>query len=104
VIPKDCKRLAEVDFPIAIVRTLVEAGIMREEGEGIPRMFDEMERALLPRPEFEVSHGVSRVRLKNNPVFETADPRWKALVERLPLTPAQKRVLLAHPRGFTNER
>ncbi len=35
----------------------VEAGLMREEGEGIPRMFEEMEASFLRVPEFRVEAG-----------------------------------------------
>lgn len=52
-----------------IVRVLVEAGIMREEGEGIPRMFEEMEEAHLKPPEFSVGNSEFQVTLRNTPVF-----------------------------------
>lgn len=50
-----------------IVRVLADAGIMRDEGEGIARIFDEMEENLLPPPEIEVEDGVFSVRLFNQP-------------------------------------
>jgi len=40
-----------------LVRVLVEAGVMREEGEGIPRMFEEMEESFLYGPGFVVEDG-----------------------------------------------
>jgi ATP-dependent DNA helicase RecG len=88
----------------AIARVLVELGLMREEGEGIPRMFDEMRRSLLHAPEFDVT-GDERLllTLRNTPIFQTADGEWRAIVEALELGDAQRRVLLAHPGGFTNE-
>jgi ATP-dependent DNA helicase RecG len=86
-----------------IARILVEAGIMREEGEGVPRMFAEMSESFLRHPEFEVRDSSFRVTLRNTPVFEGPSVEWKQMVERLPLTTAQRRVLLAHPEGFTNE-
>lgn len=87
-----------------IARVLVELGLMREEGEGIPRMFDEMQRSFLGSPEFELTDdGRFKVVLRNTPIFEAADQGWQHLVERLSSDDAQRRVLLAHPEGFTNE-
>ncbi len=86
-----------------LVRVLADAGLMREEGEGIPRIFDEMEQSFLRAPEFDVDHAVFRVVLFNEPIFVGPSPEWKKLVRELPVTAAQQRVLLAHPEGFTNE-
>ncbi|MFT3912922.1 MAG: ATP-binding protein [Anaeromyxobacteraceae bacterium] len=86
-----------------IARVLVEAGIMREEGEGVPRMFAEMSESFLRHPEFDVRDSTFRVILRNTPVFEGPSVEWKQLVERLPLSTPQRRVLLGHPVGFTNE-
>lgn len=87
-----------------IARILVELGLMREEGEGIPRMFDEMQRSFLRSPELELTDdGRFKVVLRNTPIFEAADESWRHVVERLTTDDAQRRVLLAHPEGFTNE-
>ncbi len=86
-----------------IVRVLAEAGLMREEGEGIPRMFEEMEASFLKVPDVLVQGGEFRVILRNEPIFAGGDPEWQHLVQGLPLSAAQKRVLIAHPDGFTNE-
>lgn len=87
-----------------IARVLVELGLMREEGEGIPRMFDEMQRSFLHSPELSVTADDRfRVVLRNTPIFESADESWRHLVERLTTSDAHRRVLLAHPGGFTNE-
>ena len=51
-----------------IVRVLADAGIMRDEGEGIARIFDEMEGSLLRAPEVEMDDGVFSVRLYNEPL------------------------------------
>ena len=87
-----------------IVRVLVECGIMREEGEGIPRMFEEMEESFLRHPELAVEEGAFHVRLRNEPIFKGPSPEWQYLVNQLTITTAQRRVLLACPEGFTNER
>jgi predicted HTH transcriptional regulator len=41
--------------------------------------------------------------LRDTPIFEAADETWRHLVERLTPNDAHRRVLLAHPEGFTNE-
>lgn len=86
-----------------IVRVLSEAKIMREEGEGIPRMFEEMEESYLHAPALAIEGGEFTVTLSNEPVFLGPSPEWQQIVHRLPLSGAQKRVLLAHPDGFANE-
>lgn len=87
-----------------IVRTLAEAAIMREEGEGIPRMFEEMEASLLKLPQLTLRESSAfQVTLLNQPVFEGASDEWQHLVKRLRLNAAQRRMLVAQPDGFTNE-
>lgn len=86
-----------------LVRVLVEAGIMREEGEGLPRMFDEMSASFLHDPILEAEAATFRVVLRNEPVFVGPSPEWQRVVEGLNLAVSQRRVLLAHPTGFTNE-
>ena len=86
-----------------IVRLLVEAGLMREEGEGIARMFEEMEASYLNGPELTLEATTFTVTLRNEPIFAGASAEWQATVRRLPLSLAQRRVLVAHPDAFTNE-
>jgi ATP-dependent DNA helicase RecG len=78
-----------------IARVLTELGVMRDQGEGIPRMFEEMELSWLRPPEFSQSTGVFTVVLRNEPVFEAVDPEWGSYVRRLPLDVRQKRALIA---------
>ncbi|MBI5629044.1 MAG: hypothetical protein HY953_09005, partial [Candidatus Rokubacteria bacterium] len=85
-----------------LVRVLVEVGLMREEGEGIPRIFDEMERSFLRAPEFRVGASELTVLLRNEPIFAGPSSEWQRIVQDLPLSVAQKRILLAHPEGFAN--
>ena len=79
-----------------IVRVLADAGIMRDEGEGIARIFDEMEESRLRAPEVEMDDGVFTVRLFNEPLAkgldaasgaaERPDPRLAVRISgRLPL-------------------
>jgi ATP-dependent DNA helicase RecG len=86
-----------------IARILVEAGIMREEGEGVPRIFAEMSESFLRRPEFNVEASTFTVTLRNTPVFEGPSKEWREIVERLPLSTSQRRAMLAHPEGFKSE-
>jgi ATP-dependent DNA helicase RecG len=90
--------------PITVdLLVLADAGLMREEGEGIPRMFDEMEASLLRLPELAVEAGQFTVLLRNDPIFEGPSSEWQRVIESLGLPVPQKRILLAHPDGFTNE-
>jgi ATP-dependent DNA helicase RecG len=86
-----------------LVRVLADAGIMRDEGEGIPRIFEEMQESFLRDPELNIEDEIFSVRLFNEPVFVGPSAAWKKLVADLPISAAQRRVLLAHPEGFTNE-
>ncbi len=86
-----------------VVRVLVEVGIMREEGEGIPRMYDEMEESLLNDPDFSVAEGQFCVVLRNEPTFAGPTAEWQGVVAGLDLSNSQKRALLAYPDGFSNE-
>lgn len=56
-----------------IARVLAELGVMRDQGEGIPRMFEEMEAAFLPVPTLDVVSGRFRVVLRKEPIFASDD-------------------------------
>lgn len=86
-----------------MVRVLVDIGIMREEGEGIPRIFEEMEESFLGQPVFSMETSSFCVTLKNEPIYTGQSPIWGMLVDRYRLAVNQKRVLLANPDGFSNE-
>lgn len=86
-----------------MVRVLVDVGIMREEGEGIPRIFEEMEESLLCQPEFSMETSTFCVTLRNEPVYSGHSPMWGVLIERYRLGVNHKRVLLANPDGFSND-
>lgn len=86
-----------------IVRVLVELGLMREQGEGIPRMFEEMQVSFLPMPELDADGGWFRVVLRNTPIFEATDATWSQAVRELPILVSQKRALVAlSDREFAN--
>jgi len=86
-----------------IVRVLVELGLMREQGEGIPRMFEEMQVSYLPMPELDADGGWFRVVLRSTPIFQSTDSRWSQSVRELPILVSQKRALVAlGDREFAN--
>ncbi len=84
-----------------IVRVLTDLGHMRELGEGIPRMFDEMERAGCNPPEIELD-GSSRlhVTLRNEVVFDAETVAWLDQFGESGLSRDQRRLLAwAHGHG-----
>lgn len=82
-----------------IARVLAELGLMREQGEGIRRIFEEMERSLLQLPTLTAESSAFKVTLFNQPIFETAEPEWVDHVRALPIRDRQKRILVAFRRG-----
>lgn len=84
-----------------IVRVLTDLGHMCELGEGIPRMFDEMERAGCNPPEIDLD-GSSRlhVTLRNEVVFDADTVAWLEQFGELGLSRDQRRLLAwAHSHG-----
>lgn len=88
-------RPAHVSRNPRIARVLAELGAMQDLGEGIPRMFEEMESAFLSVPDIDVVSGRFRVVLRKAPIFAVDDPRWLRDVRVLPISLAQKRALVA---------
>jgi ATP-dependent DNA helicase RecG len=77
-----------------IVRVLTDFGYMREQGEGIPRMFEAMEREGLYPPEIRLeADAVFSVVLKNTVVYQPETLRGLAQFADLDLNGNQKRVL-----------
>jgi len=86
-----------------LTRVLRELHFMRGQGEGIPRMYAEMERSFLHLPELSADEWTFTVTLRNRPIFEGADPGWLAHLRSLPVNDRQRRILAARPRGtFSN--
>ena len=77
-----------------IARVLTDLGVMRDQGEGIPRMFEEMESSFLPMPALDIVAGRFRVLLQKDPIFSTDDPAWPQAVRALPLVLTQKRAMV----------
>ena len=84
-----------------IVRVLTVMGYMRELGEGVPRMFEEMERAGYYPPAFDAIGGaVLQVKLRNEPIYDRATLEWLTHFKYIELTGDQKRILAyAHAHG-----
>mgnify|MGYP005836619841 CR=1 FL=1 len=89
-----------------IVRVLTDLGYMRELGEGVPRMFEVMEREGLKPPEFHMGAGaIFTVILRNTPVYPPETLHWLKQFEAYSLSANQKRLLAyahAHGGSFTS--
>jgi ATP-dependent DNA helicase RecG len=89
-----------------IVRILTDLGYMRETGEGIPRMFEEMEKNGLFPPDIAiVADSLFSVILKNQIMYSSEDLQWLKRYENRNLNHDQKRMLLfakAHGGSFTS--
>ena len=82
------------------VRVLVDLGIMRDQGEGIPRMFAEMAGLFLPAPTLEPSKHLFRVTLRNTPTLSAEDREFVARLGDAELSDLEFRALLeAHRSG-----
>jgi ATP-dependent DNA helicase RecG len=77
-----------------IVRVLTDFGYMRDQGEGIPRIFQAMEREGLYPPEFRLeADAVFTITLQNTVAYSSETLRWLTQFERLGLSGDQKRIL-----------
>jgi ATP-dependent DNA helicase RecG len=89
-----------------LVRSLTVLRYMRELGEGVPRMFDEMERAGCYAPRFDAIGGAMvQVTLRNEPVYDRATLEWLKQFAGVELSGDQKRMLAyahAHDNRFTS--
>jgi ATP-dependent DNA helicase RecG len=76
-----------------ITRVLTDAGYMRARGEGLPRVFQEMDRHGLNPPDWrEEANGCCLV-FRNTPVLDEATLVWLRQVDQVSLNPRQKRIL-----------
>lgn len=89
-----------------IVRVLTDFGYMREQGEGIPRMFEAMEQEGLYPPEIRIEgNAVFTVTLRNAIAYRPETLRWMAQFGALNLSSNQKRILAyarEHGNTFTS--
>ena len=77
-----------------VVRVLVDLGYARDQGEGIPRMFAEMEDAFLPRPDVEVQGQQVMVTLRNTSTLTASDRQFVAGLGDAELSRGEFRALL----------
>ncbi len=77
-----------------MVRVLSDLGYMREIGEGLPRMFREMEQNALRPPEFSTEGFFFTVTLRNTPIYDDETLRWLDRFDRSRLTLRQQRLLV----------
>lgn len=89
-----------------LVHVLTDLGYMRELGEGIPRMFNEMEQQGFYPPRFESVGGMNfEVVLRNQPVYGRETMEWLRRFDAHDLSGDQKRLLAyahAHSNRFTS--
>ena len=77
-----------------MVRALVDLGYAKDQGEGIPRMFAEMEDAFLPRPDVEIQGQQVMVTLRNTSTLTASDRRFVAGLGDAELSRGEFRALL----------
>lgn len=94
-------RRAHVTRNPMLVRVLADTEIMRDEGEGIVRVFREMTDSFLREPEMTSGSGLFTITLFNEPNWHLHGPGWGHFVDWLRITDDQKRMLLLRPHGFT---
>jgi ATP-dependent DNA helicase RecG len=76
-----------------IVRVLADLGFLRDMGEGVPRIHQEMETYGLHPPEFSVEGFVFTVTLRNAPVYDEATLRWLSQFANNQVNMRQRRLL-----------
>ena len=78
-----------------IMRVLKTVGLVEEYGEGIDRMYREMESRLMEPPIFEAASSSVTVTLRNRFLVDVEDQVWLALLGRDDPTAHERRVLVA---------
>ena len=83
-----------------LMRVLVDLGIARDQGEGIPRMFAEMASAFLPKPEISENRREVCITLRNEPTLTPDDRAFIARLGSTELSDDEFRALIhAHQNG-----
>jgi ATP-dependent DNA helicase RecG len=76
-----------------IVRVLADMGYLREMGEGVPRMYQEMETYGLNPPELSIEGFVFSVTLRNAPIYDEATLLWLNQFRNSQINLRQRRLL-----------
>ena len=82
-----------------IMRVLKTMGLVEEYGEGIDRMYREMESRLMEPPAFEATASSVTVTLRNRFLVEVEDQVWLMQLGREDLTTNERRALVAARRN-----
>jgi ATP-dependent DNA helicase RecG len=87
-----------------LVRVLSDLGYLKDMGEGIPRMFQEMEQHGLQAPEFSTEGFVFTVTLRNTPIYDDATLGWLNQFGTTTINSRQRRLLAyaySHGKSFS---
>lgn len=88
-----------------IMRVLKTLGLVEEYGDGVDRMFREMEARLMEPPIFTPTASSFTVTLRNRFLVDVEDQVWLALLGQYQLSPAERRMLvLARREGYVTPR
>ena len=82
-----------------IMRVLKTVGLVEEYGDGIDRMYREMESRLMEPPAFEATASSVTVTLRNRFLVEVEDQMWLMQLGREDLTASERRALVAARRN-----
>lgn len=77
-----------------IMRVLKLLGLVEEYGEGVDRMFREMEARSMEAPAFAATPSSVTVTLYNRSLLSVEDQAWLGLLGHLDLTPTERRLLV----------
>ncbi|MBI2987039.1 MAG: putative DNA binding domain-containing protein [Deltaproteobacteria bacterium] len=87
-----------------LVRVLADLGYLQEIGEGVPRMFQEMDHHGLRAPEFSTEGFFFTVTLHNTPIYDEATLRWLNQFGASTINFRQRRLLAyaySHAKSFS---
>ena len=76
-----------------ITRVLIDAGMMRALGEGLPQIFREMDHHGLNPPELREEGNFFCLVFRNTPILDESTQSWLQKFSGHPLNPRQKRIL-----------
>ncbi|MCY3842558.1 MAG: hypothetical protein OXH69_03340 [Acidobacteria bacterium] len=82
-----------------IMRVMKIMGLVEESGEGIDRMYREMEARLMEPPVFEATASSVTVVLRNRMLVDVEDQSWLNQLDRGDVTAAERRALVAARRA-----
>ena len=88
-----------------IMRVLKTVGLVEEYGEGVDRMYREMEARLMEPPIFSAADGSVTVTLRNRFLVDVEDQVWLSLLGQYPMTVGERRALVvARREGYVTPR